>query len=248
MTPEQVRASIIPKSDQLNADDVVSGPMTVTVRSVTQGSPDQPVNIAIEEDARAYRPCKTMRRLLVHCWGIDAREWKGRKMTLVHDPKVMFGGVLVGGIRISHLSHIEEPVNVMLSEKRGKKAPVSVRPLTDSPSTEGDGAGRARGPQESGDVSPHTRDAGGAPTPAGGEASAPPAGPPSLNVDEARALCESESAPPWAGVALKMADQGGYERWFRNDGTSAEARKWMHDHRVHEALKAISEAALLNAG
>jgi pyruvate carboxylase len=36
----------------------------------------------------------------------------------------------VGGIRISHLSHIEKPITVALTVTRGKKAPFVVQPLT----------------------------------------------------------------------------------------------------------------------
>jgi hypothetical protein len=37
--------SIIPKSDQLNAEDLLSGPRTVTVAEVRKGTPEQPVEI-----------------------------------------------------------------------------------------------------------------------------------------------------------------------------------------------------------
>ncbi|NKW66186.1 hypothetical protein GS937_19615, partial [Rhodococcus hoagii] len=37
--------SIAPKSDQLNAEDLLSGPRTVQIESVTKGSAEQPVNI-----------------------------------------------------------------------------------------------------------------------------------------------------------------------------------------------------------
>ena len=97
LTPEQVRDSIVPKSDQLNADDLISGPMIVTVKSVTAGSTEQPWNISIQEDGRAFRPCKTMRRVIVHCWGDDSRNWAGKRMRLIHDPAVVFGGARVGG-------------------------------------------------------------------------------------------------------------------------------------------------------
>lgn len=131
MTPDEIRASIQPKSDQLNAEDLIAGPMIVTVISVTKGSAEQPFDIRISEDRRYFRPCKTMRRLLVFAWGVDASAWKGRKMRLVHDPDVKFGGVAVGGIRISHLSHISQRASFQLSVTRGKRAPVTADPLKD---------------------------------------------------------------------------------------------------------------------
>jgi hypothetical protein len=40
---------IVPKSDQINADDLISGPMTVTIKDVQiTGGTEQPVSIALE--------------------------------------------------------------------------------------------------------------------------------------------------------------------------------------------------------
>lgn len=133
MTREQILASIVPKSDQLNADDLLAGPMTVTIAGVSAGTAEQPVNIRLHGEARVYRPCKTMRRVLVHLWGDDGHAWIGRRMTLVHDPEVKFGGVKVGGIRISHMSDIPAATSiaVMLSKAGGqaKKGVVTIQPL-----------------------------------------------------------------------------------------------------------------------
>ena len=81
------------------------------------------------DDGRPYKPCKSMRRLLAHAWGTDGHEWIGRGMTLYHDPSVVFGGIKVGGIRISHLSHIDRELEVALTVTKGKKALYRVRPL-----------------------------------------------------------------------------------------------------------------------
>lgn len=40
-------SSIIAKSDQLNADDLMSGPKTFTVVEVKPGNDDQPVSIVL---------------------------------------------------------------------------------------------------------------------------------------------------------------------------------------------------------
>lgn len=133
MTREQILASIVPKSDQLNADDLLAGPMTVTIAGVSAGTAEQPVNIRLHGEARVYRPCKTMRRVLVHLWGDDGHAWIGRRMTLVHDPEVKFGGVKVGGIRISHMSDIPAAaaIAVTLSKAGGqtKKGVVTIQQL-----------------------------------------------------------------------------------------------------------------------
>lgn len=122
--------SIAPKSDQLNAEDLLSGPRTVQVEGVTKGSAEQPVNIhLVEFPGRPFRPSKTVRRILVAAWGPEASAYVGRRMTLYRDPAVRFGGQDVGGIRVSHLSHIEQRLTLALTVTRGKRAPYVVEPL-----------------------------------------------------------------------------------------------------------------------
>jgi hypothetical protein len=126
--------SIAPKSDQLNAEDLLTGPRTFTVAEVKKGSAEQPVDIhLVEFPGRPFRPSKTVRRILVNAWGPDAAAYVGRRMTLYRDPSVKFGGMDVGGIRVSHLSHIDKPLSVALTVSRGKRAPYKVLPLTDAP-------------------------------------------------------------------------------------------------------------------
>lgn len=124
-----ISATIIPKSDQLNADQLLAGDLTIAVSRVSaSGSDDQPVSIYYEGDkGRPYKPCKTMRKLLAYAWGSNAAAWVGRAMTLFHEPDVKFGGELVGGIRISHLSDIPADIKVSLTTTRGKKALTSVK-------------------------------------------------------------------------------------------------------------------------
>jgi len=129
-TVEDLRATIIPKSDQLNAEQLLGGPMTVTVTDVQIGSEDQPVVVNYYGDeGRPFKPCKTMRKVLVHAWGAEGRAWTGRSMTLYNDPAVKFGGEEVGGIRISHMTDIERDIKVSLTTTRGKKAKYEVKRL-----------------------------------------------------------------------------------------------------------------------
>lgn len=118
-----LRGTIVPKSDQLNAEQLLGGDMTITVTDVRMGSEDQPVILHYTNDqGRPYKPCKTMRKLLIFAWGEDGRNWIGKSMTLYNDQAVRFGGMTVGGIRISHLSHIERDISVSLTATKGKKA------------------------------------------------------------------------------------------------------------------------------
>lgn len=123
--------TIVPKSDQLNADQLLGGSMTITVTDVRRGqSDDQPVIVHYQgDDGRPYKPCKTMRKVIIFAWGDDGHAWIGRSMTLYSDPEVKFGGVKVGGVRISHMSHIEHDIAISLTSTKGKKQGYTVHKL-----------------------------------------------------------------------------------------------------------------------
>jgi len=123
--------SIISDSTQVNAVDLPE-PTTVTITEVSRGNSEQPVNLHLAEfSGKAFRPCKTVRRVLVQAWGKDASLYVGRRMTIYNDTRVKWGGQQVGGIRVSALSHIEKPVEVVLPESRGKMSRITVDPLTE---------------------------------------------------------------------------------------------------------------------
>ena len=125
-----LRKTIEPKSDQLNADDLIAGPIIATVREVKRGpSEQQPVEIVID-GYRPYRPCLSMRRILIHGWGDKAETWPGKSMKLVHDPNVTYGGQAVGGIRIAKLSDIPQAFQIPLTARRGKRELYKVEVLT----------------------------------------------------------------------------------------------------------------------
>ena len=126
-----LRDTIIAKSDQLNADDIIGTGITITVTAVKRGdSAEQPVVIHYQGDnGRPYKPCKTMRRVLIAGWGENGAAWVGRSMSLYNDPSVKFGGVAVGGIRISHMTDIGNGISMATNASKGKKKEVIIQPL-----------------------------------------------------------------------------------------------------------------------
>jgi hypothetical protein len=126
-----ITATLAPKSDQMNADDLIVGPRTITVTKVDVAlKSEQPVAIHFDGDnGRPWRPCKSMRRVLAEAWGPDSSHYVGRGITIFREPGAMYGGQQVGGIRLSHLSHIDGPLTVMLTASRGKRLPYKVLPL-----------------------------------------------------------------------------------------------------------------------
>ena len=114
--------TIISKSDQLNADDLVGTDRVITVTGVKRGNAENPVVINYQgDDGRPFKPCKTVRRILIAAWGEDGNHWIGKQMRLFCDPTVVYAGQAVGGIRVSALSDINKPLSVKLALTRGKK-------------------------------------------------------------------------------------------------------------------------------
>lgn len=124
-----LRDTVVPKSDQLNADTLLAGPITVTVTDVRRGTADQPIDIHITDGHQPWKPCKSMRRALISAWGDNGKDWIGKSMTLYCDPSVKFGGVAVGGIRVSHMSHLQSDLSLSLTSTRGKRAPHLIKKL-----------------------------------------------------------------------------------------------------------------------
>lgn len=124
--------TIAPKSDQLNADDLIGRTMTVRVTRVSRSeSPEQPIAINFDGDnGKPYKPCKSMRRVLVQVWGKDGAQYVGKSMTLYRDDAVKFGGMDVGGIRISHMSGIDKAVTMALTASKANRKPFTVKPLS----------------------------------------------------------------------------------------------------------------------
>lgn len=128
-----MRETVQPKSDQLNADDLIGTTLTIKITAVKHCGGDQPIAIHFDGDnGKPYRPCKSMRRVLIHAWGDDGAAYVGKRATLYCDPEVKFGGIKVGGIRISHLSDISRTMDIALTATRGKRTPYQVKPLADA--------------------------------------------------------------------------------------------------------------------
>jgi hypothetical protein len=128
--------SIIPRSDQINADELIGGPATYTIREVVEGKAEHPFDFLLVETERAYRPSKTMRRVIVNAWGKDTKTYVGRRLTLYREDSIMFAGQRVGGIRISAMSDIDGPVETSSQITRGKREKFVVQPLSAEPTTD----------------------------------------------------------------------------------------------------------------
>ena len=123
------------KSDQLNADDLIGEEKKLLkITDVKASQTEQPVSIFYEGcNGKPWKPCKTMRRVLVHCWGRDAKAYVGRSLTVYRDPDVIYAGVKVGGIRIEAMSHIKTEQVVAVAENNKKKMVLKIKVLSVEP-------------------------------------------------------------------------------------------------------------------
>lgn len=123
-------STIVAKSDQINAADLIGATRTITVKEVRiKAGDDQPVTVMIEGDRKAFRPCKGVRRLMVRVWGADANNYIGKSMTLFCDPSVTWAGKKEGGIRVSHMSGLDEEIVEYMRTSREATKPYKILPL-----------------------------------------------------------------------------------------------------------------------
>lgn len=128
-----MKVTIEKNTDQLNFEDFLGGiTRVVTIAGVKRGAKEAQYDIAIEGDKRVWRPPPTVLKQLVAAWTDEADTWTGRQALLYGDPEVMMAGQKVGGIRVSHVSHIDEPVTESLSVTRGKRKPHTLHPLPEA--------------------------------------------------------------------------------------------------------------------
>lgn len=127
-------AVLAPKSDQINAQDLIAGDMTVTIEAVKiNAGQEQPVSIKLRGMEKVWRPCKTTGRILMAAWGADTSVYAGRSVQLYLDPEVKWGGMKVGGIRIRAMSHINGELRLALAESKQNRKIFTVRPLAGAP-------------------------------------------------------------------------------------------------------------------
>lgn len=130
---DDIGDTLAPKSEQLDAIELIDGPRIFTVKSVSVNKDaEQPVRIYFEEFPRPWRPGVNQRRVLKHCWGRKSSTWTGRKMKLFYDPEVIYGKSKPGGTRISHLSHIDGPMDAPVLLSQGRPDTYHVEPLIET--------------------------------------------------------------------------------------------------------------------
>jgi len=130
--------TIAPKSNQMNADDLVAGPLTLTITEVrVHDTGDQPVHVFFAEwpTGRPWKPSLGMRRWLIAVWGAKSVEYVGKRITLYRDDSVTWAGEAIGGIRIGAMSGIDSPRKLPLTLSSKQKVLITIRPIADTAPT-----------------------------------------------------------------------------------------------------------------
>ena len=127
--------SLAAKSDQLNADDLAGGPITVQITGarVSKGD-DQPLSLRLSGGHAPWKPCKGMRRLLAEAAGsTSARPWLGKWVRLFRDPRAKWAGKEAGGIRVSGIdaSILASARDFRVRDTRSTHVIYRVEPITE---------------------------------------------------------------------------------------------------------------------
>ena len=126
--------ALAPASDQLDAVELAE-PRTFTIDTGSRLGKRENRTVAeirLVGFDRVWRPSKGMLDLLAACWGTDGSKWVGHRVTVYNDRSVSFGKEKTGGVRISHLSHIDGPRDVQIrANGAGRMQSWHVEPLTE---------------------------------------------------------------------------------------------------------------------
>jgi hypothetical protein len=126
---DDLTEALAPKSDQLNADDLRGGPIVLTIVGVKQVEREGKRTEVRTREAKPWYPSKGWARVLAELWGTKGSAWVGKRVQVYRDPDVVFGGQVVGGIAVSHVSGLDGPYATNMTIARAKKKAVTVQPL-----------------------------------------------------------------------------------------------------------------------
>lgn len=125
--------ALAPKSDQLNADDLIGTMKTIKISGVeVRTTGQQKITLHyIGENGRPYKPSTGMGRIIRFIFGEDTNTWINEGLILYRDDEVKFGPDKVGGIRIKNMSRIDKPVTIPVTISRGVRKGYTVYPMPD---------------------------------------------------------------------------------------------------------------------
>ena len=108
----------------IKKDDLAAGPQRFTIQGISKttfgakdGRPAEDVLQLELDDDRQFSLNKTNTKILIGAHGGKTDGWIGKSVILYVDPNVMFGGRLVGGVRVQIPDQtVDEELAVDLAE------------------------------------------------------------------------------------------------------------------------------------
>ncbi len=104
-----LQQALAPKSDQLNADDLIASGIVIVIAKVNinLGSEQKIIINYHNDNGKPWKPSKGMGRVLTMILGGDPDKWIGETVELYRDETVSFGkDKNCGGIRIAGMSAV----------------------------------------------------------------------------------------------------------------------------------------------
>jgi hypothetical protein len=129
---QNLKKALEPKSDQLNADDLITESKTIKITKVSVNIASQAQKIVIYfegDNGKPWKPSKGMGRVMAQIWGGDPDLWVGEQATLYRNSDVIYAGEKVGGIQISHMTKISSRMTILITTAKGKRSSIVIDPI-----------------------------------------------------------------------------------------------------------------------
>lgn len=141
MEEMNIREFVTIKSDRLNYENFIMGAKEFTIAKLAKKTDQGKARLLIYfegYESTPYWPSLGMIKCLSSPdgWGeVPFSDWIGRRMTLFGEPTVVYAGKEIGGIQISHISHIKAEYSTKITLRRGMRIDFTIEPLTTTAKT-----------------------------------------------------------------------------------------------------------------
>lgn len=128
---QALQQALAPKSDQLNADDLIVSNITIVISkvSINLGSEQKIIINYHNDNGKPWKPSKGMGRVLTEILGGDPDLWVGQTVELFRNKEIRFGKEKCGGIQIAGMSAIKNVTTLLITTSKGKKSSITIQPI-----------------------------------------------------------------------------------------------------------------------
>jgi hypothetical protein len=129
---QALQQALAPKSDQLNADDLIATNKTIVISGVNinLGSEQKIIINYHGDNGKPWKPSKGMGRVLTEILGGDPDQWTGQTVELFRNKEIRFGKEKCGGIQICGMSAVHNVTTLLITTSKGKKSSITINPIS----------------------------------------------------------------------------------------------------------------------